>query len=112
MIKVFTCRESKFTWKAMITVQFGDMETTKFMPQVTGQSVVLEVGMDARDATENFGLKAGAMSEGTMTEMAQALEANNIMEASKYMWTPTYVYEGGEDFEADMTEKMREAKVQ
>ena len=112
LIEVYKCRESKFTWKSLIAMTFGDLETRTFMPQVTGQSMVLEMGMDARGRVENFGLKAGATGETELTDMAIALENHNMLEACKYIWTPAYVYEGGTDFEADMTAKLQEAKVQ
>ena len=95
LINVFKCRESKCTRKALIALSFGDMETQSFMPQVTGQSMVLEMGMDARGGVENFGLKAGAMGETELTNLAIALEKHNMIEACKYIWTPAYGYDGG-----------------
>ena len=74
LIEVYKCRESKFTWKSLIALTFGDLETRTFMPQVTGQSMVLEMGMDARGGVENFGLKAGAMGETELTDLALSLE--------------------------------------
>ena len=76
------------------------METRSVMPQVTGQSMVLEMGMDARGEVENFRLKAGAMGETELTDLANALENHNMLEACKLIWTPKYTYDGGTYFEA------------
>ena len=71
-----------------ITLQYGSVQTPEFKPEVTGNTVRLESGMDGRNGIESARNHPNAMTDESMTAFHNLMNQNFILRACQHMWVP------------------------